>query len=138
MVADYAHLGFSLRAHPMRLLRPRMPFRQCSVTHALSQLQHGRFARVAGLVTGRQRPSTASGVIFLTLEDETGNANVVIWNSVLARFRPVVLHARLVLIKGVVEREGAIVHLVAGHLQNLDHHLDHHLGDLDLSSRDFH
>ena len=138
MVADYAHLGLSLRAHPMRLLRPRMPFRQCSVTHALSQLQHGRFARVAGLVTGRQRPSTASGVIFLTLEDETGNANVVIWNSVLARFRPVVLHARLVLIKGVVEREGAIVHLVAGHLQNLDHHLDHHLGDLDLSSRDFH
>ncbi len=138
MVADYAHLGLSLRAHPMRLLRPRMPFRQCSVTHSLAQLQHGRFARLAGLVTGRQRPSTASGVIFLTLEDETGNANVVIWNSVLARFRPIVLHARLVLIKGVVEREGAIVHLVAGHLQDLDHHLDHHLGAIDLNSRDFH
>ena len=134
MLADYAHLGLSLRAHPLQLLRPRAPFRQCTMTRALARMQHGRFARVAGIVTGRQRPSTASGVIFMTLEDETGNANVVIWNSVLARFRPVVLHAKLVLIKGVVEREGAVVHLVAGHLQDLDHHI----GTLDVASRDFH
>jgi error-prone DNA polymerase len=134
MLADYAHLGLSLRAHPLQLLRPRPPFRQCTMTRALARTQHGRFVRVAGVVTGRQRPGTASGVIFMTLEDETGNANVVIWNSVLARFRPVVLHAKLVLVKGVVEREGAVVHLVAGHLQDLDHHL----GTLDVQSRDFH
>ena len=134
MTADYAHLGLSLRAHPLALLREHAVFRRCTQTRELTRLPHGRFARVAGVVTGRQRPSSASGVLFMTLEDETGNANIVIWNSVFARFRNVVLHARIVLVKGVVERSGDVVHVVAGAMADLDHHLH----QLVIPSRDFH
>ena len=74
--------------------------------------------RIAGLVTGRQRPGTATGVVFLTLEDETGNINVVIWSSVLQRYRAALLQGQLLKIKGVVEREGAVIHVVAGHVED--------------------
>ena len=134
MTTDYANLGLSLRAHPLALLREHATFRRCTQTRELAHLPHGRFARVAGIVTGRQRPGTASGVIFMTLEDETGNANIVIWSSVFARFRNVVLHARIVMVKGVLEREGDVIHVVAGALADLDHHSH----ELIVPSRDFH
>jgi len=134
LLADYASLGLTLGAHPLALLRSRMPFRRCTRAAELPRLNHGRFVRVAGLVTGRQRPSTASGVLFLTLEDDTGNVNVVVWTSVLARFRAPILGGRLLHVKGVVEREASVIHVVAGHVQ--DH--SEALGSLRTNSRDFH
>ncbi|TVS13361.1 MAG: error-prone DNA polymerase [Gammaproteobacteria bacterium] len=134
VLADYASLGLTLNAHPMALLRRLPAFRGCRQAGGLGTLNHGRFVRIAGLVTGRQRPSSASGVLFLTLEDETGNHNVVIWNSVLARFRGPILGGRLLLVKGVLEREGRVIHVVAGHVADYSHHL----GELRSQSRDFH
>ena len=134
LLSDYASLGLTLGAHPLALLRTGAPFQRCTRARELARLNHGRFVRVAGLVTGRQRPSTASGVLFLTLEDDTGNVNVVVWTSVLARFRAPILGGRLLLVKGVVEREGAVIHVVAGHVQ--DH--SEALGTLRTRSRDFH
>ncbi len=134
VLADYASLGLTLNAHPMALLRRLPAFRNCRPAAALGRLNHGRFVRVAGLVTGRQRPGTASGVLFLTLEDETGNHNVVVWSSVLARFRGPILGGRLLLVKGVLERQDQVIHVVAGHVADYSHHL----GGLRADSRDFH
>jgi len=117
----------------MALLREDEPFDVFSTSRDIEHLHHGRFVRVSGIVTGRQRPSSASGVLFLTLEDEFGNINVVIWTRVLERFRSAVIKGRLLRIKGVVEREGSVIHVIAGHVEDLSHHLD----DFHLRSRDF-
>jgi error-prone DNA polymerase len=97
-------------------------------------LPHGSAARVAGLVTCRQRPDTASGVVFVTLEDETGNINVVVWSRLVERQRRELLGARLLGVHGTIERDGEVVHLVARRL------VDHSalLGPLETASRDFH
>jgi error-prone DNA polymerase len=132
LVADYQSLGLTLGKHPMCFLRKH--FRNCLTALELREVRHGRFVRVAGVVTGRQRPSTASGVIFMTLEDETGNINVVIWSSVLARLRAPVLQGKLVVVKGIVERENEVIHVVAGHVSDETPLL----GKLATASRDFH
>ncbi|MEE9254227.1 MAG: exodeoxyribonuclease VII large subunit, partial [Pseudomonadales bacterium] len=132
LVADYQSLGLTLGKHPMCFLRKH--FRNCLTALELREVRHGRFVRVAGIVTGRQRPSTASGVIFMTLEDETGNINVVIWASVLARLRAAVLQGKLVMVKGIVERENEVIHVVAGHVSDQTPLL----GKLITASRDFH
>ena len=109
MVEDYRALRLSLRAHPMELLRPGLP----GVT-AHDRLAHaqGRVA-VAGLVITRQRPGAASGVVFLTLEDETGVANIVVWARVYERFRKAVIAGRLLRVSGRIERDGPVLHIVA-------------------------
>ncbi|MFZ2208947.1 MAG: error-prone DNA polymerase, partial [Porticoccaceae bacterium] len=88
LLADYRGTGLSLGPHPMALLRGHPAFRTCARQQELTGLRSGRFLRIAGLVTGRQRPGTASGVIFLTLEDETGNTNVIVWRDVQERCHP--------------------------------------------------
>jgi error-prone DNA polymerase len=100
----------------------------------LRTLAHGQPARAAGLVTCRQRPDTASGVVFVTLEDETGCVNVVVWRDLVERQRKELLGARLLGVQGIIEREGEVVHLVARRL------FDHSalLGRLTARSRDFH
>jgi error-prone DNA polymerase len=90
--------------------------------------------RTAGIVIGRQRPDTVSGVVFVTLEDETGNTNVIVWRDLGDRQRRELLGARLMAVYGKVEREGIVVHLVAGHLVDLSPML----GALETRSRDFH
>lgn len=133
--ADYASLGLTLGRHPMAILRDSgEPFSRCKKASELEGLNHGRFVRIAGIVTGRQRPSSASGVIFLTLEDETNNINVVIWTRVLEQFRSAVIQGRLLMIKGVVEREASVIHVIAGHIEDLSHFMDR----FSLKSRDFH
>lgn len=115
VVEDYLSLRLSLRAHPMELLRPRLP----------ESLPHDRLASVRGLVsvTGlvitRQRPGTASGVVFLTLEDETGTANVVVWKRIYAAFRKAVIAGRLVRVTGRIERDGPVLHLIAETVEDL-------------------
>ena len=132
--ADYLATGLSLRRHPMSLLRSFPDYRKCRTSAELAGLHHGAFVQVAGLVTGRQRPGSAKGTLFLTLEDEMGNINLVVWRAVQERFRAQVLHARLLRVKGRLEREGDLVHLVAGHFQDCS--LD--LAGLPMPSRDFH
>ncbi|MGK0170496.1 MAG: error-prone DNA polymerase [Gammaproteobacteria bacterium] len=132
LVADYATTGLTLGEHPLALLRGR--FNSLARAGDVHTTAHGEYVRAVGLVIGRQRPSTASGVIFMTLEDETGLINVVIWPWVMERQRREVLSSRLVEVSGVVEREREVVHLIAGRLT------DHTplLGALETHSRDFH
>jgi error-prone DNA polymerase len=134
IVADYASLGLTLGRHPLALIRSHLEKRRVVSAKSLNALPHGSAARTAGLVTCRQRPDTASGVIFVTLEDETGNVNVVVWRHLSERQKAELLGARLLAVHGVIERDGDVVHLVARRL--LDYSVL--LGPLTAPSRDFH
>jgi error-prone DNA polymerase len=134
IVADYASIGLTLGRHPLALLRSRLNGLKLIDSIALNRLAHGSVARVAGLVTCRQRPDTASGVVFVTLEDEAGSINVVVWNHLVQRQKRELLGARLLGIAGRVERDGEVVHLVARRLYDYTPML----GPLMSASRDFH
>ncbi len=138
IVADYASLGFTLGRHPLALLRHLLERRRLAPAEALRALPHGRRVRAAGLVTCRQRPDTASGVVFVTLEDETGCVNVVVWASLAERQRMALLGARLLGVQGVIERDGEVVHLVAQRLEDHSALLEELHGRLEARSRDFH
>jgi error-prone DNA polymerase len=134
IVADYASLGLTLGRHPLALLRKRLDKMRLLKAEELRSRPHGTLVRAAGLVTCRQRPDTASGVVFVTLEDETGCMNIVVWRHLVETQRRELLGARLLGVEGVVERDGEVVHLVARRL------LDYStlLGPLTAPSRDFH
>jgi error-prone DNA polymerase len=132
IITDYAHLGFSLRSHPLALLRQFL--RRHITAVGLEDLPSGAYVRVSGLVTCRQRPGTASGVVFVTLEDETGNINVVVWAHLVERQRKELLGASLMTVHGRVEKESGVTHLIADKLENNSHLL----GRLAVESRDFH
>ena len=121
MRADYRYLGLSLGPHPMALLRSEPEFKGCRTARDLQDCRQEQFVQIAGIVTCRQRPSGPSGVVFMTLEDETGNSNVVVWESVLQRFRAVLLQSQLIAIKGIVEREEAVIHVIAGQVRDLSY-----------------
>ncbi|MDK9725394.1 MAG: error-prone DNA polymerase [Sterolibacteriaceae bacterium MAG5] len=133
LVADYGRLGLTLGRHPLSLLRRHLDRWRYSSAAALRELEHNRPARAAGIVTCRQRPGTAAGVIFLTLEDETGLANVIVHPKLAEAQRRELLGGRLLGVLGVLSREGEVVHLIAKRL------LDHTdlLGRLPTASRDF-
>jgi error-prone DNA polymerase len=133
IVADYASLGLSLERHPLALLREHLGRRQLASAAVVDALEDGAPVRAAGLVLNRQRPGSAAGVTFMTLEDETGHINVVIWRKVADRQRRVLLGARLMGVTGVVQRRDGVVHLIASRLE--DH--SHLLGRLSTRSRDF-
>ncbi len=120
VVEDYIAMRLTLRAHPMELLRPSIPGLTPHVELCRTPL---RRISVCGLVITRQRPGTASGVIFLTLEDETGVSNVVVWPKTYARFRRIVMGGRLLRVTGRLEREGIVTHLIADRIEDLSHHL---------------
>ncbi|HEV8256500.1 MAG TPA: OB-fold nucleic acid binding domain-containing protein, partial [Casimicrobiaceae bacterium] len=134
IVADYASLGLTLGRHPVALLRERLQRQRMFTAAELKALPHGRLARVTGLVTGRQRPGTASGVTFVTLEDETGMVNVIVWRDLAERQRKELLRSSLLTVYGTLEREGEVVHLIAGRLRDQTPLL----GSLITRSRDFH
>jgi error-prone DNA polymerase len=134
IVTDYASLGLTLGRHPLALLRERLQRLKLMPAEALRERPHGSTVRAAGLVTCRQRPDTASGVVFVTLEDETGTVNVVVWRDLVERQRRELLGARLLAVQGTIERDGEVVHLIARRLT--DH--SRLLGDLLARSRDFH
>jgi error-prone DNA polymerase len=134
IVADYASLGMSLGRHPLALLRPRLSRLGLLPAVTVHTRAHGSRARAAGLVTCRQRPDTASGVIFVTLEDETGCVNVVVWRDLIERQRRELLGARLLAVEGRIERDGEVVHLIARELSDRSALL----GQLFAPSRDFH
>ena len=134
VLSDYRATGLTLRAHPMSLLRERYPFSRCKRHADLQELGNNRFVRIAGLVTCRQRPGSASGVLFLTLEDETGNSNIVVWQRTQQQFRQVLMTAQLLVVKGTVETKDNVTHIIAGALYNYTHELQ----ALQVQSRDFH
>ncbi len=134
LVADYDSLGLTLGRHPLALLRDTLRAQRLVTAAELRTFPHGRLTRAAGLVIGSQRPGTASGVTFVTLEDETGPINVVVWRDLGERQRRELLGSRLLAVYGVLERQGEVVHLIAGYLKDLTPLL----GDLVTQSRDFH
>ena len=133
IVADYRSVGLTLGRHPLQLLRPQLLANRLMPASTLRSYPNGRLARACGIVTVRQRPGTAKGVIFVTIEDETGNVNVIVWPALLERQRKEVLGASLLAVYGVWQREGEVQHLVAHHLVDMSHLL----GGLQSTSRDF-
>ena len=134
VLADYRATGVTLRAHPMSLLRDRYPFNQCKRYADLPDVGNNRFIKIAGLVTCRQRPGSASGVLFLTLEDETGNSNIVVWQRTQQHFRKALMTGQLLLIKGTLETKDNVIHIIAGALYDYTSELE----SLAVKSRDFH
>lgn len=134
LVADYRSLGLTLRSHPLTLLRRHLARRRFLTAAQLVQAGDRALVRAAGLVTGRQRPGTASGIVFVTLEDETGWANIVVHPRLVERQRRELLGAGLLGVFGQLQKEGEVVHLVAKRLVDLSAWL----GRLETSSRDFH
>ena len=122
VAADYQALRLSLRDHPMALLRDDFPGSTLAVE--LKNTKDGSKIIVAGLVLARQRPGTAKGVIFATLEDETGTANVIVWPKTFERFRRIVLTSRLLKVTGELQREGIVTHLIAAGLEDCSALLD--------------
>jgi error-prone DNA polymerase len=141
IVFDYASMGLTLRRHPLALLRPRLARMKLLSAAQLHDLPSGRKVRACGIVTVRQQPQTANGTIFVTLEDETGPVNVIVWKSVRQQQRDELLKSRLLAVDGVWQRDvesgGEVRHLIASHLEDLTPLLGR-LGKQGASSRDFH
>ncbi|MDC8786305.1 OB-fold nucleic acid binding domain-containing protein [Roseateles koreensis] len=131
---DHAALGISLRSHPLALIRGQLAELKFSTAADLHDLPDGRAERHAGLVTVRQQPETASGVTFISLEDETGDVQLVVWRDVLERQRPDILGAKLLAVKGRWQREGEVRNIIVTFAKDLTPML----GSLSTPSRDFH
>jgi error-prone DNA polymerase len=134
---DYESIGLSLKSHPIQFIRGDLTRRGVTSAADLrdAHLCHGgREVSIAGIVLNRQRPGTASGVVFATLEDETGIANLVIWSTTYEAYRRVVRLSTILLARGRIERQGEVVHIHAQHLESLDDSLH----ELTFASRDFH
>lgn len=133
VLADYRTVGLSLRAHPMKFLREWLDQMDVSPAVQLQSLANGRPVRVAGIVLVRQRPSTANGITFVTLEDETGIANLIVRPTIWQRFRRAAHGATVLLVHGRLQREAGVIHVLATRLENLSDRM----ADLGSQSRDF-
>ena len=129
--ADYASLGFTLGKHPLSLLRSRLG--DCVLAEILPSLSQRTRVIFCGLVIVRQQPRSANGVMFVTLEDDTGTVNLIIWPMLLKKYRSVILKAQLLSVKGVIQREGDVVNLIGEEFEDRTGLL----GQLDSASRDF-
>lgn len=134
VVHDYDTVGLTLRSHPLALLRPALTRRRLAKASDLDDVPDGRLVRYAGIVTVRQQPETAKGTIFISLEDETGSVQVIVWKSLREKQRPEVLRSRLLAVYGRWQREGDVKNLIASRLTDLTPLL----GGLATVSRDFH
>jgi error-prone DNA polymerase len=133
VMTDYATGGLSLKAHPLELIRPQLQARGIITAKRLYELERG-WVKVAGLVLIRQRPGTASGIVFETLEDETGIVNLIVRPDIYERYRPAARHAGLLEAQGYVERNGKVVHVMVKKMADLSELL----AGYRLESRDFH
>jgi error-prone DNA polymerase len=134
VINDYRFLRLSLRAHPSQFLRADLDARKVLRNEALRTMAQNARVTISGLVTCRQRPGSANGVVFMTIEDETAAANVIVWPHTFERVRPVVLGARYVLVSGRVQQESGVIHVVAEQLEDLTSwlaRLAEHGGDID-------
>ena len=119
VVEDYRRMSLSLKAHPASFMRARLSARGILRSEALRSVKNGERITVAGLVLVRQRPGTAAGVIFMTLEDETGVANIIVWPKIFERLRAIVLGARFVAVTGKLQSEQGVIHIVAERMSDL-------------------
>ena len=119
VVEDYTHVGLTLRRHPVALMRGQLDDMGYTPCAAIAELKDGRRIKTAGLVLVRQKPASAKGVMFLTIEDETGIANLVVWPDLYERQRPVVLGSGLLGVEGRIQREGDVIHVISQRLANL-------------------
>nr|WP_293244648.1 error-prone DNA polymerase [Panacagrimonas sp.] len=131
---DYASTGLTLRRHPVALLRPRLDAIHVRRAVDVDRIADGRRILVAGLVINRQRPQTANGTVFMTLEDETGSHNLIVWDSVMESQRIVALRASFLIVSGELQKQQGVTHIVARRF----HDRSHWLGGLPTVSRDFH
>lgn len=134
MLADYASIWMTLGRHPLALIRKALKARRCVSSADLAALPHGRKVRFAGLVRMRQRPETASGVTFVTLEDEHGMVNAVVWEKTAQEQRRQLLESQLMAIDGKLERVDGVQHLIVSRIENFGELL----ANLQTGSRDFH
>jgi error-prone DNA polymerase len=133
IIADYDATGLSLKAHPMSLLRAELDRAGIVQARSLWEVKDKATVQVAGLVIGRQQPATAKGTIFITLEDETGIVNLIVWRSVWEKYRKIAAGAVALLVEGEMQRTAEICHVCAAHMEDLSHHLR----NLTVTSRDF-
>jgi error-prone DNA polymerase len=133
ILADYGSTGLTLRRHPLALLRDKLQRRGIVPAQQLWELPNGKSVRTAGLVITRQRPGVGN-VTFVTMEDETGYVNLIIWNRIAVEQRAPLLESRLLEVQGKLQREGDVQHVIAARLTNLSSLL----GDLVVASRNFH
>jgi error-prone DNA polymerase len=119
VVEDYATTGLSLKAHPVSFVRQQLASLQVTPTGNLASMKNGDAIKVAGLITVRQRPGTAKGVLFVTIEDESGFANIVVWEKVFEKHRRDIIQARLLMVEGKLQIEGEVVHVIANRCFNL-------------------
>nr|WP_254603619.1 OB-fold nucleic acid binding domain-containing protein [Burkholderia lata] len=132
-MTDHSAMGFTLGRHPLALLRDRLALDRLQTAEQLQMLRSGQLARACGLVTVRQRPGTANGVLFMTLEDETGQVNVILWSKLLETYRKEALGATLLAVYGVWQTDGKVRHLIARKLVDRSELL----GELPTTSREF-
>ena len=132
--ADYASIGLTLGPHPLALLRQQLKTLGVITSAEVGRLQHGYYIHTAGIVTTRQRPSSANNVTFVTLEDETGNINLVGWQRLAEQQHQALVGAQLLGVQGRAQREGQVIHVIAHHLKDYTAML----GRLTIRSRDFH
>jgi error-prone DNA polymerase len=119
VVEDYRSVGLSLRRHPVSFLRQDLAARRIVRCADLATIRDGKHVEVAGIILVRQRPGSAHGVLFVTIEDETGHANLILWPSVFERQRRLVLSASMIACRGKLQREGEVIHVIAEHLTDL-------------------
>jgi error-prone DNA polymerase len=141
VIHDYQALSLSLKAHPVSFLRDQLDARGIVKAGQLREIPAGRYVTTAGVVLVRQRPGTASGVVFASLEDETGLANIIIWPKTFEQYRRVVLGSRMMGVRGQVQKEGLVVHVIAKELYDLTPQLlaiagGHHFGDAVIANAD--
>ena len=134
LVEDYASTGLSLSRHPITLLEEAGKLPRFTRMKQLVEKEHKSLVTVVGVVTGRQSPGTAAGVTFFTLEDDTGNINVVVWRATARAQKQAYLTSKVLMVKGILEREGEVTHVIAGKLIDCTHNL----AELKSKSRDFH
>jgi len=134
VAADYAHTGLSLKAHPVSFVRGELNARKILACAQLRETKDGAFVRVAGIVLVRQRPDTAVGVVFVTIEDETANANLILWPNVFQRYRKAARTAAGMIVEGRLQRQGEVIHVVAQKIFDLAELMP----ALERRSRDFH
>jgi error-prone DNA polymerase len=134
VITDYRTAGLSLKRHPLALVRERLDEMGIITAQQMRRLPHGKWAKVAGLVLIRQRPGTASGIVFETLEDETGIVNLIIRPNIFEKYRLAARHSGLLQAEGYVQRQGQVVHVMVRKMQDLSDML----AGCQFTSRDFH
>jgi error-prone DNA polymerase len=124
VIQDYASTSLSLKAHPVSFVRRKLDKMKVTPASELGKQKNGGFVKVCGLITVRQRPSTAKGVIFITIEDETGFSNLVVWAKIFEKYRKIILQSRLLMVAGKLQIEGEVIHVVAHSCFNLNELVD--------------